>query len=64
MLCLVTGLFQLGYCAPTCRETPVLQAVFLHVFSVNHIFSLFPLSENLALLVTLENLTAVFLILK
>lgn len=64
MLCLVTVLFLLGYSVLTCHETPVLQAVSLHVFSVSLFFSLFPLCENIVLTVTLENLTAVFLILK
>lgn len=60
MVYLVTALFQLGYCALTCHETPVLQAVSLRVFSVSLFFSLIPLSENIALTVTLERLTAVF----
>lgn len=64
MLCLVTALFQLGYCALTCHETPVLQAVSLHVFSFSLFFSLLLLSENIALTVTLESLAAIFLILK
>lgn len=41
LLCPVTALFQLGYCVLTCHETPVLQAVSLHVFSFGLFFSLF-----------------------
>lgn len=64
MLCLDTALFRLGYCDLTCHETPVLEAVSLHVFSVSLFFHFFPHSENIALTGILKNLTDVFLIMK
>lgn len=62
MLCCVTALFQLDYYTTIFHEAPVLQQVSLYIFSL--FFFSFPLSENIALIVTLVSLTGLSLILK